>query len=368
MGRYDLYWFGTICIHSVRFVLVRYDLYWFGTICIDSVRFVLVRYDLYWLLVSTYWFGFQLSDLSRFPMSDVRHRRRWTMAAATMLSGIPSRGIKSIHNAIYLRGYHHSNVKLESVLSLCQHHNHQGQRPRGRHQLLKPILLPLALAAEIPPGLSSRTYNHQQISFRRGYVNPSSSDAIANPSTNPFTVSNNSLNSIAAETNSNENPHDEATLISTGAGSKSNGNGDLMDTYAVAIITSSDTDGNMKLSTKNLSIQQIVKEVIPGTHPRDFFSLALTSLGDASRKRKIMMKTHYSLKNTINPWFILPRETEIVVSDTVQDFARLIVTISVLSPFSHLFCFALCCVDCILPKDVFWLCACNYRKKICVHL
>ena len=91
-----------------------------------------------------------------------------------------------------------------------------------------------------------------------------------------------------------------------------------MDTYAVAIISASDTDGNMKLTTKNLSIQQIVKEVIPGMHPRDFFSLALTSLGDAERKRRILMKTHYSVKNSINPWFILPRETEIIVSDTIQ--------------------------------------------------
>ena len=45
MNRFDLYSFGTICIGSVRFVLIRYDLYSFGTICIDSVRFVLVRYD-----------------------------------------------------------------------------------------------------------------------------------------------------------------------------------------------------------------------------------------------------------------------------------------------------------------------------------
>ena len=88
--------------------------------------------------------------------------------------------------------------------------------------------------------------------------------------------------------------------------------GDMKDTYAVAVITSN-AEGNTKLSTKNLSIQQIVKE-IPGTHARDFFSLSLTSLGDASRKRRAAMMNHYSVKNNIHPWFILPRESEIVVS------------------------------------------------------
>ena len=87
---------------------------------------------------------------------------------------------------------------------------------------------------------------------------------------------------------------------------------DMKDTYAVAVITSN-AEGNTKLSTKNLSIQQIVKE-IPGTHARDFFSLSLTSLGDASRKRRAAMMNHYSVKNNIHPWFILPRESEIVVS------------------------------------------------------
>jgi len=172
--------------------------------------------------------------------------------------------------------------------------------------------------------LSPSIPTHHQLSFfRRGYVNTTSSDTIANPSTNPFRVSN-SLDSIAAgeTSSSSENSDNESTtpIISTGAGSKSNVNGDLMDTYAVAIISASDNDGNMKLTTKNLSIQQIVKEVIPGMHPRDFFSLALTSLGDAERKRRILMKTHYSVKNSINPWFILPRETEIIVSGTKSRF------------------------------------------------
>mmetsp|Transcript_976 Transcript_976/g.2038 ORF Transcript_976/g.2038 Transcript_976/m.2038 type:complete len:553 (-) Transcript_976:1887-3545(-) len=99
------------------------------------------------------------------------------------------------------------------------------------------------------------------------------------------------------------------TIIDSKSGDSKSG--DMMDTYAVAVITST-TDGNTKLEKKNLSIQQIVKE-IPGTHARDFFSLSLTSLGDASRKRRAMMNHHYSVKNSIHPWFILPRESEIVM-------------------------------------------------------
>ena len=53
---------------------------------------------------------------------------------------------------------------------------------------------------------------------------------------------------------------------------------------------------------------------MPGTHGRDFFSLSLTSLDDASRKRRASMMNHYTVKNNIHPWFILPREEEIVVS------------------------------------------------------
>lgn len=86
----------------------------------------------------------------------------------------------------------------------------------------------------------------------------------------------------------------------------------MTDTYTVAVITPSDDGRNTRLETKNLSLQQIAKE-IPGTHRRDFFSLKLTSLGDADRKRRAMKK-HYSVKNTMHPWFILPRESEIVVS------------------------------------------------------
>lgn len=87
---------------------------------------------------------------------------------------------------------------------------------------------------------------------------------------------------------------------------------DMTDTYAVAVLTSN-KDGNTQLTTKNLSIQQIVRE-IPGTHARDFFSLSLTSLGDASRKQRALMNNNYSVKNAIHPWFVLPRESEIVVS------------------------------------------------------
>ena len=84
-----------------------------------------------------------------------------------------------------------------------------------------------------------------------------------------------------------------------------------MDTYAVAILTPN-TNSSAKLSMKNLRIDQILKEA-PGTHARDFFSLSLTSLGDAaSRKRRAMMN-HYSVNNKIHPWFILPRESEIIV-------------------------------------------------------
>lgn len=91
----------------------------------------------------------------------------------------------------------------------------------------------------------------------------------------------------------------------------SDGN-DAMDTYAAAVIKC-DHLGNTELRSRRMSIQQIINE-IPGTHPRDFFSLSLTSLGDDSRKRRAMMANHYSVKNTIHPWFILPRGSEIVVS------------------------------------------------------
>ena len=82
--------------------------------------------------------------------------------------------------------------------------------------------------------------------------------------------------------------------------------------YAAAVI-SSDRHGNTEVQSRRMSIQQIINEV-PGTHPRDFFSLSLTSLGDASRKRRAMRANHYSIKNTMHPWFIVPRGSEIIVS------------------------------------------------------
>ena len=91
-------------------------------------------------------------------------------------------------------------------------------------------------------------------------------------------------------------------------------NGDVDDDedYAAAVI-SSDRHGNTEVQSRRMSIQQIINEV-PGTHPRDFFSLSLTSLGDASRKRRAMRANHYSIKNTMHPWFIVPRGSEIIVS------------------------------------------------------
>ena len=56
---------------------------------------------------------------------------------------------------------------------------------------------------------------------------------------------------------------------------------------------------------------------MPGTHPRDLFSLSLTSLGDAHNKRRALA-SHYSVRNNIHPWFILPRESEIVVRQIKQ--------------------------------------------------
>lgn len=96
---------------------------------------------------------------------------------------------------------------------------------------------------------------------------------------------------------------------------------DAMDTYAAAVIKF-DHLGNTELRSRRMSIQQIINE-IPGTHPRDFFSLSLTSLGDDSRKRRAMMANHYSVKNTIHPWFILPRGSEIVVSGSSRRMPRI---------------------------------------------
>jgi hypothetical protein len=86
------------------------------------------------------------------------------------------------------------------------------------------------------------------------------------------------------------------------------------DTYTVAKITPLPTvmpnsPCSLKITTKNLSIEQILNEA-PGTHARDFFSLSLTSVGEAVSRKK---RARYSV-NKIHPWFVLPRETEIVMA------------------------------------------------------
>jgi hypothetical protein len=111
------------------------------------------------------------------------------------------------------------------------------------------------------------------------------------------------------------------SIDSKGGGNENNNPGDNNNAgddnnddeeYAAVVITS-DKLGNTEQRHARMSVQQIINE-IPGTHPRDFVSLSLTSLGDANRKRRAMMMNHYSVKNTIHPWFILPRGSEIVVS------------------------------------------------------
>lgn len=91
-------------------------------------------------------------------------------------------------------------------------------------------------------------------------------------------------------------------------------NGHDPDTYSVVKITPLTTampksPRSLKITTKNLSIEQILEEA-PGTHARDFFSLSLTSVGEAASRKK---RARYSV-NKIHPWFVLPRETEIIVS------------------------------------------------------
>ena len=80
------------------------------------------------------------------------------------------------------------------------------------------------------------------------------------------------------------------------------------DTYAVAIITD---EGDINLD--NLQLQEILEEA-PGTYPRDFFSLSLTSIGDAAFRKQRSLSSHYSANVKIHPWFILPRESEVAVS------------------------------------------------------
>jgi magnesium transporter len=115
-------------------------------------------------------------------------------------------------------------------------------------------------------------------------------------------------------------------------------------TFAALVIYDKIPNPEILLQERKMSVKQIIKE-LPGTHPRDFFSLSLTSLGDAARKKQsrnvdndssssssssINAATtsnhggesnyderyyqHYSVKNTIHPWFILPRGIEIVMA------------------------------------------------------
>lgn len=104
-------------------------------------------------------------------------------------------------------------------------------------------------------------------------------------------------------------------------------------TFAALVIHDTIPNPEILLQERKMSVRQIIKE-LPGTHPRDFFSLSLTSLGDAARKKQSRNADHdnqshhhdegsiyderyyqhYSVKNNIHPWFILPRGIEIVMA------------------------------------------------------
>jgi hypothetical protein len=82
------------------------------------------------------------------------------------------------------------------------------------------------------------------------------------------------------------------------------------DIYAVALISPNSED---EVKLNNLKLEEILEEA-PGTYPRDFFSLSLTSIGDAAFRKQRSLTSHYSANVKIHPWFILPRGSEIVVS------------------------------------------------------
>jgi magnesium transporter len=110
-------------------------------------------------------------------------------------------------------------------------------------------------------------------------------------------------------------------------------------TFAALVIYDTISNPEILLRERKMSVKRIIEE-LPGTHPRDFFSLSLTSLGDAARKKRARnvdnddnnggssgdhrgessnyderyYYQHYSVKNTIHPWFILPRGIEIVMA------------------------------------------------------
>jgi len=87
-------------------------------------------------------------------------------------------------------------------------------------------------------------------------------------------------------------------------------NSNYNDIYAVALISPNSED---EVKLNNLKLEEILEEA-PGTYPRDFFSLSLTSIGDAAFRKQRSLMSPYSANVKIHPWFILPRGSEIVVS------------------------------------------------------
>jgi len=86
------------------------------------------------------------------------------------------------------------------------------------------------------------------------------------------------------------------------------------DRYAVVEIQAPIADGeNTRLSRKDLTISEIVN-AMPGTLPRDFLSLKPTSLQAATTRKRRAATNHYLAKGSIHPWFILPRDDEIVIA------------------------------------------------------
>lgn len=86
------------------------------------------------------------------------------------------------------------------------------------------------------------------------------------------------------------------------------------DRYAVVEIQAPVADGeNTRLSRKDLTISEIVN-AMPETLPRDFLSLKPTSLRDATARKRRAATNHYPSKGSIHPWFILPRNDEIVIA------------------------------------------------------
>jgi len=107
-------------------------------------------------------------------------------------------------------------------------------------------------------------------------------------------------------------------------------------TFAALVIHDAIPNPEILPRERKMSVKRIIEE-LPGTHPRDFFSLSLTSLGDAARKKRSRNVDdddanndgsgdrgegnndeghyrHYPVKDTIHPWFILPRGIEIVMA------------------------------------------------------